>query len=199
MRDGHNGYLAVAGHCAAREAVAADYTARVFRRLADRVLITTGTSEAIDLALNALVDEGDEVLVPLPTYPLYTAVIAKIGAEARYYRTDPKRNWLPDLDHLRSLVTPRTRVLVIDRSEQPDRRGVSTVCPPRDCSTSRKSTASRFWPTRCTASSASTVRCRCSARSIAMRRSFPCRACRRRTSRPDGGRAGCRARGDAAS
>jgi aspartate/methionine/tyrosine aminotransferase len=77
------------------------------------VLITTGTSEGIELALNALVDEGDDVLVPSPTYPLYTAVLAKIGAQPRYYRTDPNREWLPDLDHLRTLVTPRTRVLVM--------------------------------------------------------------------------------------
>jgi len=53
------------------------------------------------------------VLVPSPTYPLYTAVLAKIGAQPQYYRTDPQRDWLPDLDHLRSLVTPRTRVLVV--------------------------------------------------------------------------------------
>src|SRR5690349_16206280 len=113
MRDGHNGYLPSAGIMPAREAVAADYTAKGIPTSPDRVLITTGTSEAIDLVLNALVDVGDEVVVPLPTYPLYTAVIAKIGAEARYYRTDPHRNWQPDLDHLRSLITPRTRVLVL--------------------------------------------------------------------------------------
>ena len=112
MRDGHNGYLPSPGIAPAREAVAGDYTAKGIPISADRVLITTGTSEAIDLVLNALVDEGDEVLVPLPTYPLYTAVIAKIGAQARYYRTDPHGDWQPDLDHLRSLVTARTRVLV---------------------------------------------------------------------------------------
>jgi aspartate/methionine/tyrosine aminotransferase len=112
MRDGHNGYLASPGIEPAREAVAADYTAKGVPISPDRVLITTGTSEAIDLVLNALVDEDDEVLVPLPAYPLYTAVIAKIGAKARYYRTDPKRDWQPDIEHLRSLVTPRTRVLV---------------------------------------------------------------------------------------
>jgi alanine-synthesizing transaminase len=112
MRDGHNGYLPSAGIMPAREAVAADYTAKGIPTTPDRVLITTGTSEGIDLVLNALVDIGDEVLVPLPTYPLYTAVIARIGGEARYYRTDPKRDWQPDLDHLRSLITPRTRVLV---------------------------------------------------------------------------------------
>ena len=112
MRDGHNGYLPSAGIMPAREAVAADYTAKGVPTTADRVLITTGTSEAIDIVLNALVDEDDEVLVPLPTYPLYTAVIAKIGAKARYYRTDPHRDWQPDIEHLRSLITPHTRVLV---------------------------------------------------------------------------------------
>jgi alanine-synthesizing transaminase len=53
------------------------------------------------------------VLVPSPTYPLYTAVLAKIGARAVFYRTDPERNWLPDLDHVRSLITPATRALVV--------------------------------------------------------------------------------------
>ncbi len=113
MRDGHNGYLPSAGIPAAREAVAADYSTRGMPASADRVLITTGTSEAIDIALNALVDEGDEVLVPTPTYPLYTAVLAKMNARPLYYRTDPECEWLPDIEHLRSLVTPRTRVLVV--------------------------------------------------------------------------------------
>ncbi len=113
IRDGHNGYTPSPGIPAAREAVAADYTQRGVPTTADRVLITTGTSEGIELALSALVDEGDDVLVPSPTYPLYTAVLAKIGATPRYYRKDPAQAWMPDLDHLRSLVTPRTRVLVI--------------------------------------------------------------------------------------
>ena len=112
MRDGYNGYLPSPGIPSAREAVSADYKARGVAVSPDRVLITTGTSEGIELALNALVDEGDEVLVPSPTYPLYTAVLAKINAQPMYYRTDPSRDWLPDLDHLRSLITPRTRVLV---------------------------------------------------------------------------------------
>ena len=113
MRDGHNGYVPSAGIPEARTAVASEYTARGVPMSPDRVLITTGTSEGIELALNALVDEGDDVLVPSPTYPLYTAVLAKIGAQPRYYRTDPNREWLPDLDHLRSLITPNTRVMVV--------------------------------------------------------------------------------------
>ncbi|MGE3277916.1 MAG: aminotransferase class I/II-fold pyridoxal phosphate-dependent enzyme [Vicinamibacterales bacterium] len=113
MRDGHNGYAPSPGIAEAREAVAADFAARGVVMPADRVLITSGTSEGIELALTALVDEGESVLVPSPTYPLYTAVLAKIGATPAYYRTDPDRGWLPDLDHLRSLITPATRALVV--------------------------------------------------------------------------------------
>jgi alanine-synthesizing transaminase len=113
MRDGQNGYLPSAGIEPAREAVAADYSGRGMPVSSDRVLITTGSSEGMELALTALVDEGEEVLVPCPTYPLYTAVLAKIDARPLYYRTDASRGWLPDLDHLRSLITPRTRVLVV--------------------------------------------------------------------------------------
>ena len=81
---------------------------------ADRVVITAGTSEGIELALSALADAGDEVLVPMPTYPLYTAVLAKIGARAVYYRTDPDRGWLPDLGRQSSgSSTPATRALVV--------------------------------------------------------------------------------------
>src|SRR5919109_3422320 len=113
MRGGHNTYVASVGIAEAREAVAQDYTARGIAVSADRVLITAGTSEGIEIALNAIADEGDEVLVPSPTYPLYTAVLAKCNARPRYYRTDVNRDWLPDIDHLRSLITSRTRVLVV--------------------------------------------------------------------------------------
>jgi alanine-synthesizing transaminase len=113
LRDGHNGYGPSPGILPAREAVAREYTANGFPVDADRVCLTAGTSEGIDLALSALVDPDDEVLVPMPTYPLYTAVLVKLGAQCRYYRTDAARGWMPDLDHLESLVTPRTRVLVM--------------------------------------------------------------------------------------
>ena len=113
MRDGHNGYGPSAGTPEAREAAADEFTARGFPVTADRAFITAGTSEAIDLCLSALVDEGSDVLVPMPTYPLYTAVLSKLGARPRFYRTEPARGWAPDLDHLRSMITPSTRVLVV--------------------------------------------------------------------------------------
>jgi alanine-synthesizing transaminase len=113
MRNGQNGYAPSVGILAAREAVAAECDRRGMPLSADRVVITSGTSEGIELALTALAESGDEVLIPVPTYPLYTAVRAKIGAKAVFYRTDPTRGWLPDLDHLRSLITPATRALVV--------------------------------------------------------------------------------------
>ena len=113
LADGHNGYVPSPGIPAAREAVADAWTGAGFPATAERVMITGGTSEGIELALTALADAGDGVLVPTPTYPLYTAVLAKIGAEPLYYRTDPDRGWLPDLDHIASLITPRTRALVV--------------------------------------------------------------------------------------
>jgi alanine-synthesizing transaminase len=126
MRDGHNGYLPSQGILPGREAVADDYGDRGVAISPDRVVLTTGTSEGIDLALTAIVDDGDEVLVPLPTYPLYTAVMAKLGVEPRYYRTDPENGWLPDLDHLRRLVTSRTRALVVIDPNNP----TGAVYPP---------------------------------------------------------------------
>jgi alanine-synthesizing transaminase len=113
MLDGANNYVPSPGIAPAREAVAAEWSGRGFPVDPDRVLITAGTSEGIELALTALANPGDGVLVPMPTYPLYTAVLAKIGAEAQYYRTDPDQGWLPDVEHLERLITPRTRALVL--------------------------------------------------------------------------------------
>jgi alanine-synthesizing transaminase len=112
LHDGHNGYAPSVGIAPAREAVADECERRGMPLSPDRVVLTSGTSEGIELALTALAGPGDEVLVPVPTYPLYTAVLAKIGARAVFYRTDPARGWLPDLDHIRRAITPATRALV---------------------------------------------------------------------------------------
>jgi aspartate/methionine/tyrosine aminotransferase len=113
LREGHHGYGPSVGIPQAREAVAVELSDRGFPMSPDRVVLSAGTSEAIDLALSALVDAGDEVLVPMPTYSLYTAVLARLDVKARFYRTVETDGWMPDLDHLRSLITPKTRVLVI--------------------------------------------------------------------------------------
>ena len=90
----------------------------------DRVVITSGTSEGIELALTALAGPGDEVLIPVPTYPLYTAVLAKIGAKRGFLSHGRKagvaagRRTRQRADHA---VDSRTRR---HRSEQSDRRHV---------------------------------------------------------------------------
>ena len=113
MHDGDNGYAPSVGILKAREAVAAECVQRGMPMHPDRVVVTSGTSEGIELALTALAGPGDEVLIPVPTYPLYTAVLAKIGARPVFYRTDERRGWQPDVDHLRSLIRPATRALVV--------------------------------------------------------------------------------------
>ena len=127
LHDGHNGYGPSPGIASGREAVAEEYTSRGFPVTPDRTFLTAGTSEGIELVLGALVDENTDVLVPLPTYPLYTAVIAKLGARALFYRTDPDRGWMPDLDHLRSIVTPATRALVVIDPNNPTGASYSTA------------------------------------------------------------------------
>jgi alanine-synthesizing transaminase len=113
MRDGQNGYAPSVGILPAREAVAGELTRRGMPVSADRVVITSGTSEGIELTLTALAEAGDEVLIPSPTYPLYTAVLAKIGARPVFYRKDPSNGWLPDPDEITRLITPATRALVV--------------------------------------------------------------------------------------
>jgi alanine-synthesizing transaminase len=113
IRDGHNGYAPSVGIVPAREAVAAECQRRGMPLDPDRVVITAGTSEGIELALTALAGPGDEVLVPVPTYPLYTAVLAKIGARPVFYSTTPENQWVPDAAEIRRLIGPATRALVV--------------------------------------------------------------------------------------
>src|SRR5262249_27782020 len=113
MRDGHNGYVPSAGIEPARAAVAAEYTPPGVPGGADPVGLPSGPAGGYELVLSAIADAGEEVLVPTPTYPLYTAVLSKIGARAVYYPTDPQAGWQPDLDAIRRLITPKTRALVV--------------------------------------------------------------------------------------
>jgi len=119
LRRGEHGYGPSVGLPDARAAVAAENTSRGWPVHADRVVLTSGSSEGIDFVLTALADPGDEVLVPLPTYPLYTAILHKIGAREVYYRTDPQNGWQPDPKEVRRLVTPRTKAIVVNDPNNP--------------------------------------------------------------------------------
>lgn len=119
VRDGQNGYAPSNGTVAAREAIAADSEQHGVSISPDDVIVTSGASEAADLVMNALLEPGDDVLTPCPTYPLYTAITAKLGAIENSYRLDPTNKWLPDLDDIRRRITPRTRAIVIINPNNP--------------------------------------------------------------------------------
>ncbi len=119
LRDGFTGYAHSAGLWEAREAVAAYATSLGAPTAPGDVLMTAGASEAADLLLTALVEEGDEVLLPAPGYPLYPAILNKLGAVARYYRLDESRGWLPSPEEVGRLVNERTRALVLINPNNP--------------------------------------------------------------------------------
>ena len=83
------------------------------------VLVTSGASEAADLVLTALVNPGDEVLLPAPGYPIYPAIVNKLGASIRYYHLSHKTNWQPSVDEIRSLINERTRAIVLINPSNP--------------------------------------------------------------------------------
>ena len=119
LKDSFTGYAHSAGLRAARNAVAAYATSLGAPTTPEQVLITSGASEAADLVLTALVNEGDEVLLPGPGYPIYPAILNKLGAIARYYPLESARGWQPAIEEISSLITNRTRALVLINPNNP--------------------------------------------------------------------------------
>jgi len=105
---------------AAREAIAAQQRARgAYHVQPERIFIGNGVSELIDLALRALLQPGDEVLLPSPDYPLWSAATILNGGRPVYYRCAASHGHLPDPDEVEALVTPRTRALVLINPNNP--------------------------------------------------------------------------------
>lgn len=118
MRDGKNGYAPSPGVEEAREAVRAEAERKGIRRI-QSVFITQGVSEAVDVCLTALVNPGENVLTPSPEYPLYSAILAKLGAQPNAYALDEERRWEPDFDHLASRIFTGTRAIVVVNPNNP--------------------------------------------------------------------------------
>lgn len=85
----------------------------------DDVYIGNGASELIVMSMNALLNDGDEVLIPAPDYPLYTAAVALSGGRAVHYLCDEQSDWLPDMADLRRKVTDRTKAIVVINPNNP--------------------------------------------------------------------------------
>ena len=104
----------------AREAVVMQQQNRgILDVTADDVFIGNGVSELIMLAMRALLNPGDEVLVPSPDYPLWTASVVIHGAKAVHYPCRPERGFVPDPVEIERLITPRTRALVVINPNNP--------------------------------------------------------------------------------
>ncbi|UNO43212.1 pyridoxal phosphate-dependent aminotransferase [Streptomyces sp. MST-110588] len=115
-----HGYTDSRGILPARRAVAQRYQDAGLPGIGvDDVYLGNGVSELVSMAVQALLDDGDEVLIPAPDYPLWTAVTTLAGGKAVHYLCDESADWLPDLDDLASKITDRTRALVIINPNNP--------------------------------------------------------------------------------
>lgn len=114
-----HGYTDSRGVLPARRAVAQRYQALGLDVDVDAVFLGNGVSELISMAVQALIEDGDEVLIPAPDYPLWTAVTTLAGGTAVHYRCDEQADWYPDLDDMAAKITDRTRAVVIINPNNP--------------------------------------------------------------------------------
>ena len=117
--DESDGYADARGIYSARTAVANYYQTFGLDVDVPQVLIGNGVSELISMLLQAMVNIGDEILIPAPDYPLWTASATLTSGRAVHYLCDESNGWQPDLDDIRSRITPRTKALVIINPNNP--------------------------------------------------------------------------------
>ncbi len=118
MLKNYNGYAPSSGISEARDAIAWEAERKGIKNVRD-IFVTTGASEAIELALTALVNEGENVLTPTPGYPLYTAVASKLQAIENPYYLDEENGWQPDIEDIKSKINDKTKAIIIINPNNP--------------------------------------------------------------------------------
>lgn len=118
MLANRNGYAPSSGIEEAREAIRENARRKGIVPIRD-VFIATGASEAIDICLTALLNPGDNVLIPAPGYPLYAAIVHKLEGKPRPYYLDEENGWQPDLADIASRIDERTRAIVVINPNNP--------------------------------------------------------------------------------
>jgi alanine-synthesizing transaminase len=114
------GYSDSQGVLSARTAIVQHYQEQGFVDVSvEHVWLGNGVSELISFALQALLDDGDEVLIPAPDYPLWTAATSLCGGRAVHYMCDESADWLPDIDDLAGKISPRTKAIVVINPNNP--------------------------------------------------------------------------------
>ncbi|KJF99896.1 pyridoxal phosphate-dependent aminotransferase [Photobacterium leiognathi] len=114
------GYCDSKGIYSARKAIVQHYQKRGLRDLdVEDVYIGNGVSELIVMAMQALLNHKDEILVPSPDYPLWTAAVSLSGGTPVHYTCDEQADWYPDLDDIKQKITPNTRGIVLINPNNP--------------------------------------------------------------------------------
>ncbi|GAA2493091.1 pyridoxal phosphate-dependent aminotransferase [Streptomyces sp. NPDC059506] len=115
-----HGYSESRGILPARRAVVQSYERRGVHKVdVDDVYLGNGASELISMAVTALVDDGDELLIPAPDFPLWTAATTLAGGTPVHYHCDESADWYPDLDEMAGKITDRTRAIVVINPNNP--------------------------------------------------------------------------------
>lgn len=114
-----NGYAHSAGVQAARESIARKFDNPISKLTHEDVFITSGCSGALQISTEALVNPGDNILVPKPGFPLYKTIADNLGAEVRHYHLLAEREWEVDLNQMDSLVDERTKFILVTNPSNP--------------------------------------------------------------------------------
>jgi alanine-synthesizing transaminase len=114
-----HGYGDAKGLLSARRAVQQHYQTKGVMLSVEDIYLGNGVSELIQMSMQALLDDGDEVLVPAPDYPLWTASVVLSGGTAVHYRCDEQSEWMPDLADIERKITDRTKAIVIINPNNP--------------------------------------------------------------------------------
>jgi alanine-synthesizing transaminase len=118
MKDGKNGYAPSPGIKEAIDAIHGEAERKGITSVQD-IFVTSGVSETVDICLAALLNPGDNLLTPSPDYPLYSAVLAKLGIELNTYALNEDDGWQPDLIDVHKKIGPRTRGIVLINPNNP--------------------------------------------------------------------------------
>ncbi len=113
-----NGYAPSSGIKDAVDAIEKEAERKGIKNVHD-IFVTTGASEAIDICLTALVNDGENVLTPTPGYPLYTAISSKLQMMENPYYLDESNGWLPDIDDIKSKINDKTKAIVLINPNNP--------------------------------------------------------------------------------
>uniref|UniRef100_A0A8D2ZDW9 Tyrosine aminotransferase n=1 Tax=Scophthalmus maximus TaxID=52904 RepID=A0A8D2ZDW9_SCOMX len=114
-----NGYAPSVGYLKSRQAVANFYSCHGAPLEAEDVILTSGCSHAIDLAISVLCNPGDNILVPSPGFSLYKTLAVSMGIKVKFYNLLPERSWEVDLQHMESLIDERTSCLIVTNPSNP--------------------------------------------------------------------------------